>query len=195
MIARPDFQVGDWVTQYSAGFWQVMEILPKYADEDYSYGDISWKKGEQIGWWTLLKKALTPKMKLRIACEVPDAEWVRKVSEEQRAQIEEYFESHPKDKQKFDSAPWQDEFAVSTVWLRNLSDEEFAQTEQLLQQLPEKFTMPQFDDFAEQSGLKVLYDQPDGGEKCTIFLFSTLYRTDEERMPLIMKWELRRFMQ
>ena len=37
-------KVGDWVTQYSAGYWQIVGIFPKYADEDYSYGDNSWKK-------------------------------------------------------------------------------------------------------------------------------------------------------
>lgn len=30
-------KIGDWVTQYSAGYWKVLNILPKYADSDYSY--------------------------------------------------------------------------------------------------------------------------------------------------------------
>ena len=41
-------KIGDWVTQYSAGYWMVVKIFPKYAEEDYSFNGISWKKGEHI---------------------------------------------------------------------------------------------------------------------------------------------------
>ena len=27
-------KVGDWVTQYSAGYWQVVGIFPKYAESN-----------------------------------------------------------------------------------------------------------------------------------------------------------------
>lgn len=42
-------QKGDWVTQYSAGYWLVLEVIPKYADEDYDYNGTSWKKGDRLG--------------------------------------------------------------------------------------------------------------------------------------------------
>lgn len=42
------FQIGDWVTQYSVGYWQVVDIKAKYAEEDSGYGKQFWKKGEQI---------------------------------------------------------------------------------------------------------------------------------------------------
>lgn len=32
------FQIGDWVTQYSVGYWQVVDIKAKYAEEDSGYG-------------------------------------------------------------------------------------------------------------------------------------------------------------
>ena len=44
-------QIGDWVTQYSAGYWMVTNIFPKYADEDYNYDGKSWKKGDRLGDW------------------------------------------------------------------------------------------------------------------------------------------------
>ena len=59
------FQIGDWVTQYSVGYWQVVDIKAKYAEEDSGYGKQFWKKGEQIGKWVFLKKAFTPKMKIQ----------------------------------------------------------------------------------------------------------------------------------
>ena len=65
-------QIGDWVTQYSAGYWQVVGIRDKYAEEDNVTGEHLWKKGEKIGKWIFLKKAFTPKMKLRIWSECVD---------------------------------------------------------------------------------------------------------------------------
>ena len=37
-------KIGDWVTQYSAGYWKVLNILPKYADSYYSYNGNVGKK-------------------------------------------------------------------------------------------------------------------------------------------------------
>ena len=55
-------RIGDWVTQYSAGYWMVTNIFPKYADEDYSYGNNSWKKGDRLGDWVVVKKGFTAKI-------------------------------------------------------------------------------------------------------------------------------------
>ena len=37
-------QIGDWVTQYCAGYWMVTDIKPKYADEDIHNDRINCKK-------------------------------------------------------------------------------------------------------------------------------------------------------
>lgn len=42
--ALTSIRVGDWVTQYSAGYWMVINIFPKYADKDYCFNGKSWKK-------------------------------------------------------------------------------------------------------------------------------------------------------
>lgn len=76
------FQIGDWVTQYSVGYWQVVDIKAKYAEEDSGYGKQFWKKGEQIGKWVFLKKAFTPKMKIQIRSECVDGEWCKIVTDE-----------------------------------------------------------------------------------------------------------------
>ena len=67
-----DLQVGDWVIQYSAGYWKITKILPKYADFDYDSQHIHWKKGDLIGHWAIVKKAFTPKMKPSVRCECVD---------------------------------------------------------------------------------------------------------------------------
>lgn len=29
-----ELKIGMWVTQYSAGFWQIIDLKPKYAEKD-----------------------------------------------------------------------------------------------------------------------------------------------------------------
>lgn len=95
------FQIGDWVTQYSVGYWQVVGIKTKYAEEDGGYRSQFWKKGEQIGKWIFLKKAFSPKMKLQIRSECVDGEWCKPVSIEKKSEIEQCFKAHPEDWKRF----------------------------------------------------------------------------------------------
>ena len=37
-------KIGDFVTSCEAGYWQLIDIKPKMADEDYSCGTVKWKK-------------------------------------------------------------------------------------------------------------------------------------------------------
>ena len=54
------FAVGDWVTQYSAGYWKVVAIYDKYADEDDWRNPPTYRKGDHISYWVVLKKGFTP---------------------------------------------------------------------------------------------------------------------------------------
>ena len=59
-------KIGDWVTQYSKGYWQIIDIKPKYAEEDYQYENgFFQKKGDLIGSWVLMKKGfiIVPELK------------------------------------------------------------------------------------------------------------------------------------
>ena len=49
--------IGDFVTGYGSGYWQLIDIKPHIATEDYDSGDIQWKKGQVIGQWAVLKNA------------------------------------------------------------------------------------------------------------------------------------------
>ena len=81
-------EVGAWVTQYSAGYWQIVELKPKYAEEDRA----GRRKGDLIGQWALLKKGFTPKMKLRLDCETVDASWCKPINDEQKQAITQYIQ-------------------------------------------------------------------------------------------------------
>ena len=136
-------KVGDWVTQYSAGYWQVVGIFPKYADEDYSYGDNSWKKGDRLGDWVVLKKGFTPKMKPSNACEFLDSKICQPVSNDIVEAIESAFAENSKAKEKFDNAPSMPNPSVYSVWM-SLSNEQADSFTDLLSTLPERFTLDEF---------------------------------------------------
>lgn len=136
-------KIGSWVTQYSAGYWKVVNIFPKYADEDYNYGGKSWKKGDRLGEWVILKKGFTNKMKPSNACEFVDSQWCKPVSNDIVQAIEAEFSKNPKAKQKFDNAPDTPNPSVANLWLK-LSDEQAQALSKLLSALPERFTKAEF---------------------------------------------------
>lgn len=37
-------KIGDWVTQYSRGYWQIVDIKPKYAEEDHLFDNGEFQK-------------------------------------------------------------------------------------------------------------------------------------------------------
>ncbi len=42
-------KIGDFVTAYSSGYWQVIDVKPKIAFEDYNSETVKWKKGDLLG--------------------------------------------------------------------------------------------------------------------------------------------------
>ena len=50
-------KIGDFVTGYGSGYWQLIDIKPRIATEDYNSEDVHWKKGQVIGQWAVLKNA------------------------------------------------------------------------------------------------------------------------------------------
>jgi len=131
--------IGDWVTQYSAGYWQVINIFPKYADEDYNGNGKSWKKGDRLGDWVILKKGFSPKMKPSNRCETIDSVWCKPVSPEISAQIEAAFSANPKAYSKFQAAASTPDPAVASVWM-DITAEQAEELNRLLQALPERFS-------------------------------------------------------
>ena len=136
-------RVGDFVTSCYAGYWQLIGIRPKIADEDYSSETVRYKKGDVIGQWVILKKAFTPKMKPKIEFEFTDASWLRPVSPEVKAEIDRYFAEHPDFKEKYDNAEIKIRPQVTNCWI-NLDEKEEAKLRDVIENLPSLFTMDDF---------------------------------------------------
>ena len=181
-------KIGDWVTQYSAGYWKVVNIFPKYADADYNCDGKSWKKGDRLGNWVILKKGFTPKMKPSNACEFVDAQWCRLVSNDIAQSIEAIFEENPKAKQKFDKASNMPTPSVTSAWM-TLTDEQAASFSGLFKDLPDRFTAEQF--WIMAASYRQYRANP---SKAThiLYLFSYLWEIDEQFEPLHFGPELKK---
>ena len=177
-------KIGDWVTQYSAGYWKVLNIVPKYADENYA----SWKKGDRIGDWVILKKGFTPKMKPANACEFVDGQWCKAVSAETAAAIKAALAENPRAKQKFDSASDMPKPSVASTWMV-LTEEQAAAFSALFAGLPERFTQAQF--WAIASDFRSAITDPASANHI-LYLFSYLWEIDEHCDPLHFGPELKK---
>ena len=174
-------QIGDWVTQYSAGFWMVTDIKPKYAEEDIHDNRMNYKKGDLIGSWILMKKGFTPKMKFRLDSECCDSGWCKPVSPEIRSQIDQYFAEHPKDYEKFCNRPYIDRPAVCPAWI-NLVDDQVEAFKKNVQLLPETFTRKEAMAVFEKHGLMGCFSRPPANY---IFVCKhTLWELDENFDPI-----------
>ena len=173
-------KIGDWVTQYAAGYWQVVDIFPKYADEDYDRNGHSWKKGDRLGDWMILKKGFTPKMKPSNACDLVDAQWCKPISDEMMRSITAAFAGNPKAKEKFDNTTKMPKPSVASVWL-TLSDEQAASFAEFLSALPKRFTVEEFWTWSDNYR-QYLTDPSEATH--ILYLFSHLWEIDEDFQPL-----------
>ena len=87
-------KIGDFVTGYRSGYWQLIDIKPRIATDDYASEHAQWKKGQVIGRLVILKKCFTDKMKPRIDFTHEDSSWLKPVSDDILIEIEKYFEEH-----------------------------------------------------------------------------------------------------
>lgn len=181
-------KIGDWVTQYSAGYWMVVNIFPKYADEDYCCDGQSWKKGDRLGNWMILKKGFTPKMKPSNICEFVDSQWCRPVTDDILHAIEAAFAENPKAKQKFEKAPNLPKPSVTTVWLK-LSEEQVHAFSNLTSTLPARFTLEQFW-IAAASYHEYIVDP--SAATHILYLFSYLWEIDDCFEPLYFAPEIKK---
>lgn len=136
-------KIGDFVTGYYSGYWQLIDIKPKIATEDYKSEHAQWKKGQVIGQLAILKKCFTDKMKPRIDFSYEDSQWLKPVSDDILIEIEKYFEEHPDYKQKFDTSVVKLRPSVTNCWI-DLPEEKEEDFRSALKKLPDQYTMDEF---------------------------------------------------
>ena len=177
--------IGDFVTAYGTGYWQLIDIKPKIAFDDYHSESIKWKKGDVLGKWVILKKAFTAKMKPRIVFTYEDSSWLKPVSAEVLAEIETYFSEHPEYKQKFDNAKVKLLPMITNIWM-DLPEERESDFRDLLATLPEKYTIDEF--FSIANAYKGYVSKPP--TKYLLNLLTCPWDLDAEANLLCSGWDL-----
>ena len=177
--------VGDFVCAYGTGYWQLIDIKPKIAFNDYNGEGIQWKKGDNLGYWVILKKAFTDKMKPRIYFSCEDSRWLNPVSKEKLLEIEKYFVEHPEYKERFDNAELKLLPDITNVWL-DLPEEKELEFRECLAKLPSQYTMDELWNIATE--YKAYVSRPP--TKYLLNLLSYPWNLDSEANLLYSGWEL-----
>ena len=136
-------KIGDFVKSYFSGYWQLIGIKPRFADEDRNDQYGKWKKGDIIGQFAILKKAFTPKMKPRIELNYCEASYISPVSDDELKSINEFFNANPEYKNKFDNATGELIPVITNCWF-DLPEESELDFQKLLGKLPQSFTLENF---------------------------------------------------
>ena len=176
MIVEMDLKIGDWITQYSSGYWQIIDIKPKFADETRNNEYANYNKGDLIGSWVIAKKGFTDKMKFRTDFDWLDSALCKKLPDEKEEQIKKYFAENPKHFEKFENAEVKLCPAVSTIWLQ-LNEEQVETVKNIIDRMPKLFTASFFTEELKKQGLsECVHHSP--GNYCINF-FSYLWDMDE----------------
>ena len=136
-----EIRIGDWVTCYYAGYWQVADI--KHNSGDSRFSDVL----------VIVKKGFTPNMEFRLSLKFCDIAWCKKISGEELGKIETYFRMHPDKKQEFDAfnGPLA---GITKGWVVDATEEEVQMYNEKLRTLPKYFSLRQFNRLAEETGLR-----------------------------------------
>ena len=165
------------------GFWKIIDIKPKYAEED-CFSEVAnkqCKKGDLIGNWVIMKKGFTLQMKFRIDSDVADSMWCKPVSHNILNSINEYFEKNPKDYQRFMDTPFIDHPAIATTWLQ-LTKEQVDAFQNAIKQLPDLFTKDEAMELFEKYNLKQCFSHPPSNY--TFVCEHSLWQLDKNFNPL-----------
>ena len=180
-------KIGDYVTGYGSGYWQLIDIKPKIATEDFTSENARWTKGQIIGQWAILKKCFTAKMKPRIDFSCEDSSWIKPVPNDIRIEIEKCFEENPKHKQKFDNAEIKLRPMITNCWLE-LPEEKENDFKTALQNLPPQYSMNEFWDVSKNYSQYV--SKPP--TKYLLNLFTYPWNIDENANLIYFDWELKK---
>ncbi len=180
-------KIGDFVTCYTKGYWQVIDIKPRVAAEDYSSDHARWKKGDTLGQFIIMKKCFTPKMKPKIDFVYEDSYWVKPVSEDILVQIKKYFEENPDYKEKFDNAEVKLRPTLLNFWL-DLPEEKEMFLRETLRKLPERYTTEEF--WRVAKAYKKYISKPP--TKYLLNIFTLPWDLDKKADFICFDWELKK---
>ena len=176
--------IGDWVTQYRSGFWIVRELHPKFSS--FEQGAIH--KGDFLGYYAVLQKAFGSTLKFGMAVDTCDVSLCSPVSKEQLHKIKTYFEDHPKDRVKFESAVLTVTPSITTVNLK-IDEKQQKYLSDAIDKLLPTITLPKLRVLLAEHGLSEVLP---GGDNTYLYLYGYPWDLDENFDFQYFKYEFTR---
>lgn len=136
-----DIKIGDWVTCYYTGYWQIVDLRPSYEN------------GKMSNMVAILKKGFTINMKYNLSMQWCDIRWCKKVKDDVYDEIIDFFDKNPDKKLMFEQYNKQIN-GITKGWLLDLQDEEVIYYNKQLNELPKYFSIKKFNRFVEEIGLR-----------------------------------------
>ena len=145
----------------------------------------SYRDGKDIGYILLLKKAVTPTMKLSFSTEKCHVAWCENLSEDRAKEIERSLEEDPAKKKKFDELPPLFP-CLQNLYFLDIGKEQTESLKEKLKSLPRYFTEERFDNFIRQEGLRkyVKASSPDPKNDVTLTIYTQEWLVDPNKNML-----------
>lgn len=176
--------IGDWITQYRAGYWKVKELHPKYSPFDHG----RLHKGEPIGVEAVLQKAFSNTFKFNMEMSTCDLSLCQHVTKAVMRKIEKYFKEHPDDEIKFETSQLPVPPNVTAIHL-NIDDAQRDHISSLLNiELP-NLTYPKVKEILSDNGLTEVLC---GAENTLLFLYGYSWEQNENFDMIYSKYDFKR---
>ena len=176
--------IGDWVTQYRAGYWKVKELHPKYSPFDHG----RLHKSEPIGIVAVLQKAFSNTFKFNMEMSTCDLSLCQHVTKAVTRKIETYFKVHPDDEIKFETSQLPVPPSVTAIHL-NIDDAQRNHISSLLNiELPH-LTYPKVKEILSDNGLTEVLP---GADNTLLFLFGYSWEQDENFNMIYFRYDFKK---
>jgi hypothetical protein len=171
-MKKPElFRIGEWVKQYHSGYWIIVDIRPRYAEETMINDNIvQYYKGDEISSWVCLQKALTDKMKFKTYSEIVDICCCKHISSAEEESIISFFQTHKKEYETLLNTPF-DSFCRIYEEHLYLNEQDEKRLKEVILKLPKTFTKGTLKTAITKSGLSHIYTFPGNYLLCCKYSF------------------------
>lgn len=179
-----NISIGDWVTQYKAGYWKVKELHPRRSSCDY--GRIH--KGDPIGDEAVLQKAFSNTFRFGMEMSSCDVSLCQPVTKAVMRKIEKYFKEHPEDLIKFETSQIPVPPSITTIHL-HIDEAQQAHISSLLNVELPHLTYPKIKEILSVNGI---VEAMPGAHSMLLYLYGYSWEQDENFDMIYFRYDFKR---
>ncbi len=175
--------VGDWVTQYKAGYWMVKELHAKCSLFDSG----GLHKGDPAGFIAVLQKALGSRFNFDMEMSACDLSLCSPVTKAEKRKIDKYYYGHPDEKTKFETYEATVPPSVTAIRL-SIDEQQRARLSALLDiELP-CLTYQKVEALLAENGIA---EAPAGADNALLYLYGYVWEHDANFNQVYFNYEIK----